>query len=476
MSMRLTPDICVIGAGSGGLSVAAAAAAFGVSVVLVEKGRMGGDCLNHGCVPSKALIAAGNRAHAMRQAGAFGIAAVEPEIDFRQVHRHVHDVIASIAPNDSVERFTALGVRVVQAEARFTDRRTVMAGDVEIRARRFVIATGSRPAVPPVPGIEEVDALTNETIFDLRRLPPRLVVIGGGPTGLELAQAYRRLGSEVTVIDAAAALAGDDPELVAIILDRLRAEGIAILERTVVERIERRGRTGVRLHLRQGGDRPLTIDGSHLLLAAGRIPNLEGLDLDKAGIAASPRGIAVSDTLRTANRRVYAIGDVVGGHGSTHAANYHAGLVIRAILFRLKARQAPAIVPRATWTDPGIAQVGLSEADSRARRGRIAVLRWPCAENDRARAERAAAGLVKLVADRKGRILGAGIVGANAGELIAPWALAVEKGYRLRDMVGYVPAYPTMGEIGKRAAISYFAGAARRPGVRRLIRFLRMFG
>lgn len=477
MSKRLTPDICVIGAGSGGLSVAAAAAAFGVPVVLVEKARMGGDCLNHGCVPSKALIAAARHAHAMRHGDDFGIAGVEPEIDFRAVHRHVHDVIASIAPNDSVERFTALGVRVIQAEARFTDRRTMVAGDVEIRARRFVIATGSRPVMPPIPGLDDVDALTNETIFDLVRRPSRLVVIGAGPVGLELAQAHRRLGSEVTVIEAATALAGDDPELAAIVLDRLRAEGVDILEQSTVERVERRGKTGVRVHAMSADGRPLVIDGTHLLVAAGRRPTLDGLDLDKAGIAVSPDGITVSDKLRTSNRRVYAIGDVVAGAPRfTHVAGYHAGLVIRAILFRLPAREVRSILPRVTFTDPEIAHVGMSEAEARQYYKKISVLRWPFAENDRARAERRSSGLIKVVADRKGRILGAGIAGADAGELIAPWALAIAKRFRLRDMAGYVPAYPTLGEIGKRAAISYFAEAARRPSVRRLIRFLRMFG
>jgi pyruvate/2-oxoglutarate dehydrogenase complex dihydrolipoamide dehydrogenase (E3) component len=476
MTNRLNPDICVIGGGSGGLSVAAAAAAFGVSVVLVERAKMGGDCLNYGCVPSKALIAAGKHAHAMRHGEAFGIADVEPEIDFRAVNRHVHEVIAAIAPNDSVERFTALGVRVIQAEARFVDRRTIVAGDFEIRARRFVVATGSRPAVPPIPGIADVDALTNETVFDLKRRPGRLLVIGAGPIGLELAQAHRRLGSDVTVIEAAAALAKDDPELTAIVLDRLRAEGIDILEQTGVERVEKRGKTGIRVHATPKGGDPVVIDGTHLLVATGRKPNVEGLDLDKAGIAFTGKGITVSDKLRTTNSRVYAIGDVAGGLQFTHVAGYHAGLVIRAILFRLPAREQRRIIPWTTYTDPELAHVGMSEADARKTHKTISILRWPYAENDRAQAERRTTGMVKLVTDRKGRILGASIVGANAGELIAIWALAISKGYGVRDMTGYVPAYPTMGEIGKRAAISYFAGAARKPIVRRVIRFLRMFG
>ena len=247
MAKVLTPDICVIGAGSGGLSVAAAAAAFGVKVVLVEKGRMGGDCLNYGCVPSKALIAAAKHADAMRTGEKFGIAKVEPEIDFKAVMRHVQGVIAAIAPTDSVERFAALGVTVIKAEARFTGRRTLIAGDTEIRARRFVLATGSSPFVPPIPGLDSIGYLTNETVFDLNRRPGHLIIIGGGPIGIELAQAFRRLGSQVTVIEAATALARDDPEMASVVLRKLRAEGVIIRERTRVTSVERRGKTSVKV-------------------------------------------------------------------------------------------------------------------------------------------------------------------------------------------------------------------------------------
>ena len=475
MTTILKPDICVIGAGSGGLSVAAAAAAFGVRVVLVEKGEMGGDCLNYGCVPSKAMIAAGRRAHHMRNAEPFGIAGVEPEIDFAKVHAHIHSVIESIAPNDSVERFTALGVHVIREEARFQDRRTVIAGDVEIRARRFVIATGSSPLVPPIPGLEGVDFLTNETIFERKRRPGHLVIIGGGPIGMELAQAHRRLGSGVTVIEAASALGKDDPEPAAIVLAKLREEGVVVREGTRVARVERRGRTGVRVHVEtQSG--PEVIDGTHLLVAAGRTANVEALDLGKAGIDFDRKGIKVSDKLRTANRRVYAIGDVTGGLQFTHVANYHAGLVIRALLFRLPARDDRSIVPWVTYTDPELAHVGMNEADAaQARKGRIRVLRWPYAENDRAQAERETTGFIKLVTDERGRLLGVTIVGANAGEMINMWALAIAQKLTVRDIAGYVSPYPTMSEIGKRASIAYFSGAARKASVRRVARFLRLF-
>ena len=475
MTTTLTPDICVIGGGSGGLSVAAACAAFGVPVVLIEKGKMGGDCLNYGCVPSKAMIAAGKLAQSMRSASKFGIASVEPDIDFRQVNRHIRSVIAAIAPNDSVERFTALGVRIIQAEAAFRDKRTVVAGEFEIRARRFVVATGSAPLVPPIPGLDTVDYLTNETVFEQTRRPRHLVVVGGGPIGMELAQAHRRLGSAVTVVEAAKALGKDDPELAAAALARLRGEGIDIREEAKVVKVEKRGKSGVRVHVEtaSGADQ---VDGTHLLVAVGRAANVNGLGLDEAGIAHDRRGITVTGKLRTTNRRVYAIGDVAGSLQFTHVASYHAGLVVRALLFRLPAGENRAIIPWATYTDPELAQVGMQEAEARKAHGRISVLRWPYAENDRAQTERKTGGFIKVIAGRRGRILGVGIVGANAGELIHIWALAVAKGLSLRDMTAYVPPYPTMTEIGKRAAITYFAGATRKPIVRRLIAFLRRFG
>jgi pyruvate/2-oxoglutarate dehydrogenase complex dihydrolipoamide dehydrogenase (E3) component len=475
MPTTLTPDICVIGGGSAGLTVAAAAAAFGVPVVLIEKGRMGGDCLNYGCVPSKALLAAARHAEAMRHASAFGIAEVEPEIDFRAVNRHVQGVIAAIAPNDSVERFTALGVRVIQAEARFRDRRTLEAGEFAVRARRFVVATGSSPLVPPIPGLETVEFLTNETLFEQTQRPEHLVVIGGGPIGMEMAQAHRRLGSAVTVIEAFRALGKDDPEAAAVVIERLKAEGVVIREEAKVSRVERRSRTGVRVHVegKAGAD---VIEGSHLLVAAGRAPNVDGLGLDAAGVEHDRKGIKVDDRLRTTNRHIYAIGDVAGRMQFTHAASYHASLILRPILFRLPAREKAHIIPWVTFTDPELAHVGLTEEEARGTHGRLSILRWPYAENDRAQAERETSGFIKVVADRRGRVLGTTIVGASAGEMIHLWALAIARGMRVRDLLAYVPPYPTLGEIGKRAALSYLSPAARKPIVRGLVRALRIFG
>jgi pyruvate/2-oxoglutarate dehydrogenase complex dihydrolipoamide dehydrogenase (E3) component len=470
----IEPDICVIGAGSGGLSVAAAAVAFGRSVVLVEKHKMGGDCLNYGCVPSKALIAAARRAHVMRTSAPFGVTPVEPAIDFAAVRDHVQDVIAAIAPNDSVERFTGLGVKVIHAAARFEDPRTVIAADLRIRARRFVVATGSSPAVPPIPGLTDVPYFTNETIFSNGRRLDHLIVVGGGPIGLELAQAHRRLGCQVTVLEAARALPKDDPELSAIVIEHLRAEGVDIREQTKVEAVAGgEGSITVTVGTPSGQQ---TVSGTHLLLAVGRRPNVTDLGLEAADIAFERSGIKVDSSLTTTNKRVFAIGDCVGGLQFTHVANEHAGIVIRRALFRLPAKFDPTRVPWVTFTEPELAHVGLTEQQAADAGLAPRVLRWPLRENDRAQAERATVGHVKVVVDSKGRIRGASIVGEQAGELIQMWALAITRGLKIKAMTEWISPYPTLSEINKRAAYRYYAGAAGNPLVRKAIGLLARLG
>lgn len=471
---QLSVDICVIGAGSGGLSVAAAAAAFGQRVVLIEKHKMGGDCLNYGCVPSKALIAAGKSAHNMRTSSRFGILPVEPQIDHAAVNAHVRGVIDAIAPNDSVERFTGLGVRVILAPARFVDKRTVVAGDYRITARRFVIATGSSPVVPPIPGLADVPYFTNETIFDNKQRLPHLIVVGGGPIGLELAQAHRRLGSDVTVLEGMKAMAKDDPELAAVVLDALRNEGIDIREGALVESVAQAG-DKIRVTVARNGTSE-TVEGTHILVAAGRRPNTADLGLDAAGIVAEKKGIKVNAGLRTTNRKVYAIGDVAGGLQFTHVANDHAGIVIRRILFRLPAKATGRPVPWVTYTEPELAHIGMTEAEASAKFGKINVLRWPYHENDRAQAERETHGHIKVVTSAKGKILGATIVGAQAGEIIQMWALALSQGLKIKAMTEWISPYPTLSEINKRAAIRYFATVPGNPVVRKIIAWLAKLG
>lgn len=464
----LTPDVCVVGGGSAGLVVAAGAAQLGLEVVLVERAEMGGDCLNFGCVPSKALIAAAQAAQAQRGGAAFGIAPVEPKVDFAKVMDHVAGVIAAIAPNDSVVRFEGLGVRVLKEEARFIGRTDLQAGPHRIRSKRIVLATGSRPTAPPIPGLADVPYLTNETIFANRTLPAHLLVIGGGPIGLEMAQAHRRLGARVTVLEAATFLAKDDPELAAIVVARLRTEGVDLRHQVKIARVDRTA-SGMAVTL-DGGER---IEGSHLLVAAGRAPIIEALDLDKAGIAFTRKGITVDASLRTSNRNVWAIGDCNGLYAFTHMAGYEASLFIRGALFRAPAKLDPSIVPWATYTDPELAQVGIGEAEARKRHGgAIRVLRWKLAENDRAQAERETDGLVKVITDARGRILGATIVGPHAGDLIQPWCLAISRRLKIAAMASFVPPYPTLGEASKRAAGSYFTETLFGARSRALVRFL----
>ncbi|RLQ87076.1 dihydrolipoyl dehydrogenase family protein [Notoacmeibacter ruber] len=468
-------DICVIGAGSGGLSVAAAAAAFGVPTVLIERGEMGGDCLNVGCVPSKALIAAARTAHEMRHGAArFGIANVEPQIDFPAVMAHVKGVIASIAPHDGVPRYTAMGVKVIKADARFADADTVEAGTHRIKARRFVIATGSRPAVPPIDGLEGVPYLTNETLFDLTELPDHLLVLGGGPIGIEMAQAFRRLGSRVSVLEASQAMGAADREMAELALASLRADGVDIFEGAAVSSVSGAG-GNITVTIGEGED-ARRITGSHLLVATGRKLNTDTLALDAANIAHDKKGIEIDSGLRsTTNKRVYAVGDVSGGPAFTHTAGYQAGLVMRPLLFRIPAKMDASIQPAVTYCDPPLAQIGLTEKQAREKHGKIDIRRFALAENDRARAERKTEGHVKMVI-AGGKIVGVHIFGDAADEMIGLWCLAVQKGMKPSDVTGYVPPYPTRGEIGKRAATDYYSAMARRPAVRRIIAFLRRFG
>lgn len=469
-------DICVIGAGSGGLTVAAAAAQFGQKVVLIEKGEMGGDCLNTGCVPSKSLLAAAKHAQAMRSAAAFGIAAVEPKVDFGKVTAYVRSVIATIAPHDSQARFEGLGVEVIRAPARFTGPDTVEAGGKTITARRFVIATGSRPAIPDIPGLAGVPFQTNETIFSLDALPRHLVIIGGGPIGIELAQGFRRLGAQVSILEASEPLSREDPELVAPVLDALRREGVDIIAHAGISAIDK-AEDGLTISFNaQGANR--TVTGSHILVATGRKPEIEQLNLAAAGIASTARGITVDDSLRTSNPRVHAIGDVTGGPQFTHAASFHARLVIKNMLFRLPGKANKVSIPRVTYSDPELAQVGLTEAEARMKfgDGQVSVVRWPFRDNDRARTDNRPEGLVKVVTGRGGRILGAGITGDKAGELISAWTIAISQGLKIKALASTVLPYPTLGEAGTRAAVSYYSGLASRPWLRTVIRWLGKFG
>lgn len=470
MTGRIDADLCVIGAGSAGLSLAAGAAQLGRKVVLVEKGEMGGDCLNYGCVPSKALIAAGARAQAMRDAAVFGVSAGEPAIDFGAVMDHVRHVIEQIAPHDSQARFEGLGVRVIRAPAVFTGPGSVSAGEHEIVAKRFVIATGSSPAIPPIPGLDGTPYLTNETIFANRTKPDHLIVIGGGPIGVELAQAHRRLGASVTIIEGLTLLNRDDAEAVDIVRKALAREGVDIIERASVIRAERLA-AGIAVTL-EGGRR---LEGSHLLVAVGRRANLHGLALDRAGVAIEQGRLVLDQGLRTTNRRVFAAGDAAGGLQFTHVAGDHASTLVRRLLFKTPARRRDHLAPRVTYCDPELASVGLTEAQAREKGIAANVARWEFANNDRAVAERNTAGFIKALVGRGGRILGATIVGEGAGEQIGLWSFALANRLNIGAMTNYIAPYPTRSEISKRAGGAHYTPTLFSGRTRKLVKLLAAF-
>ena len=453
---KINTDLLIIGAGSGGLSVAAGAAQMGANVVLLEGGEMGGDCLNYGCVPSKALLAKAKEAHQ-------GL-----PISYADAMRHVHEVIGKIEPMDSQERFEGFGVKVIRAYGKFVSPTEVEAGDTRIKARRIVVATGSSPMVPPIPGLDAVPYLTNESLWDLTEQPAHLLIIGAGPIGMEMAQAHVRLGSKVTVVDMARALHHDDPELTAVVIDWLKREGVQIIEGDGVAGVS--GTVGaVTLTLDDGR----TVTGSHLLVAAGRKPNVAELNIEVAGIEMDGPFVKTDDSLKTSNKKVYAIGDVNGRMQFTHAAGYQAGVIVRSALFGLPAKASHAHVPHATYTQPELAQVGLTEAAAKAKYGdKLEVVRFDLAHNDRAVSEGINEGLIKVMVVKK-RPVGVSIVGHHAGELISLWSLAMVNKLTMAQISAMIAPYPTYAEINKRASGAYFIPRLfDNPSVKRVVRLV----
>lgn len=453
-------DLCIIGAGSGGLSIAAGAAQLGRSVVLYEAEEMGGDCLNYGCVPSKALIAAGKHAHALTTGPDFGVKKAKPKVNFDKVKAHIQGVIDHIAPVDSQERFEGLGCIVIRERARFKDARMIESDTSEVRAKRIVIATGSRASAPPIPGLDVTPYLTNETIFSVETLPEKLLIIGAGPIGLELGQAFVRLGSQVEIIDIVPPLGRNEPEHADILVQALKDEGI-VFHTPAETKLIRKTDGGVAIDLEDG----TILDGTHLLVAAGRRPVMDGLELEKANIKYSKQGIDTDDRLRTSNPRVFAVGDVSGRGGLTHAAGYHAGIIIKAFYFlppilnRLFGKATTDRMPAAVYTEPELANIGMSETEARDKGHDVKILRWDFEENDRAIAERSDQGGVKIIATKKGKILGASIVGASAGELIQIISLAMTNNVKISGLAQFISPYPTRSEAVKRAAGSFYTEA-----------------
>ncbi len=454
-------DIIAVGGGAAGLVTAAGAAGLGARVALIERGRMGGECLWTGCVPSKALLAAARAAARARAAKRYGIEVGEPRVDFARVMAHVRAAQQAIAPNDSPERFRGLGVDVFQGTATFVDRSTLRVNDRELKTRNIVIATGSRPVVPPIPGIEKVAYLTNENVFELEQLPASLVVLGGGAVGVELAQAFALLGSRVTLLEAGSRiLQSEDDEIADLALDRLRRDGIVVHTAAGAQQIGNAAE-GVQVATSQG-----TFTASALLVAAGRHANSDTLQLENAGVAHDENAVHVDPYLRTNVKSIWAVGDVTGAPRFTHVADYQARLVLRNALFPGRSAADYRTVPWAIYTQPELAHVGLTEGQAREQHGAVQVWRKAFDELDRAIADGETEGLVKIIADGKGRILGAHIFGAHASTLLGEVALAMKTNVKLSQLSGIMHAYPTYPEAAKHIGDAYvragFKGLARR--------------
>ena len=472
--MAVEYDVVIIGGGSGGLVVASAAAQLKAKVALVEKDRLGGDCLWFGCVPSKSLLHASRVAHEVKTSSRFGIYSTPPDIQFSEAIGHVQKVISNIQPNDSPERFESLGVEVIFGEGQFKDQKTFTVNGRDLNARAFVVSTGSRPKVPPIEGLEEAGFLTNEQVFSLKERPDSLAVIGAGPIGCELGQALHRLGSQVTMISSRDhILSKEEPEAALVVEEQLEADGINVI----------RGKRAQKVEVIDGkkylwvGDEKVIVD--EILVSSGRVPNVDSLNLEAAGVQYNEKGLIVNQKLQTSNKRIYACGDVIGGYQFTHVAAYEAAVVIQNALFFPSAKADYRVIPWATFTEPELARVGLTEEQARERYGNeFEVLKQEFADVDRAQAEGATAGFAKIITTPKGQILGAHIVGPSAGEIIHEVILAMKNQLPVSALTGMIHIYPTLSEVNSKAALqlkkrNYAKNELLQNTLRRLFRFLR---
>ncbi|MEK6874457.1 MAG: dihydrolipoyl dehydrogenase [Nanoarchaeota archaeon] len=447
-------DIVVIGGGSGGLVAAAGAAKFGAKIALLEKNKLGGECLWTGCIPSKAFIHVAKIAHTVRHASNIGIKPEKISIDFSKIIDYVHNVITKIQPHDSKERFESLGVAVFFGNPRFENKNTINIGNHHIKAKHFIIATGSRPYIPEIPGLHETGFLTNETVFENRKFPQNLLVIGGGAIGSEMAQAFARLGSQVTILEHGdTILSKEDPAVANEIKHIFTQEGITILTNSTIHSISKQGKKKTITYKKEG--RLSKVSGDEILLASGRSPNVEGLNLEHIGVVFDKRKIKVNQHLQTTIPTIYAIGDVKGGYQFTHIASYEAGIALANILFKLPIKTDYSIVPWTTFTDPEVAQVGLTEQEARKKHGDLLIFQEPFSEIDRAQTDNNTKGFIRLITTKKGKILGVHIIGPHAGELIAEYTLAMRKKLTIKDIYQTIHVYPTLSGINTRIAGKY---------------------
>jgi pyruvate/2-oxoglutarate dehydrogenase complex dihydrolipoamide dehydrogenase (E3) component len=470
--MRYNYHIIVLGAGSGGLVVASGGASLGAKVALIEEDKMGGDCLNTGCVPSKSFLRAAHLAADIRDASSFGLSAILTGVDASLIMKRVHDVIQTIAPHDSIERFTSLGVDVINGRGVLVDSHAVKVNDRIITGKYIVIATGSRAAVPPIPGLADVPYLTNENIFNLQKLPEKLLILGGGPIGLELGQGFRHLGSEVEIIDIAPHLFPKDDEEVVPLMERLlQKEGIILTLSAKINQIKKNGDEITVVLEKDGIIREVA--GSHLLVSLGRKPITKDMGLENAGVKPDQRGyVTVNNHMQTNIKNIYACGDVAGPYQFTHMAGYQAGVVIRNIIFPLKKASVDySTVPWTTYTRPEVAHVGYTEQWAREEGLFIDSIMVELKESDRAQTDNDTEGFLKLVLGKKNRIIGATMVGNKAGEIIPLASLAIRNKMKATVFMSQIFSYPTEAEIFKFASLA-FAKKSFKPWMKVVIKTL----
>jgi len=474
MARQKKRDLIILGGGSGGLVIASVASQLGLKVTLIEaREKLGGDCLHYGCVPSKSLLHCARLVQQQRHAATLGLTATAaPEVDHAAVNAYIRSVIDTLQIHDDPERFRSYGCEVLFGSGRFVAPRQVEVNGEVIKAKRIVIATGSSPYIPPIEGLEEAGYLTNEQLFSLEQRPGHLAILGGGPIGIEMAQAFHRLGSRVTVLlRGDTIMPNDDAEHAAQLKSVLMEEGVEFLNNSELQRVARREDGVLLLALKVSGDEERQLQVDELLVATGRQPNTGGLNLEAAGVEAGHKGITVDARLRTTNRHIYACGDVCGPYQFTHMAEYQAGIVISNALFRFPKKVDYRFVPWVTYTEPELAGVGLSEQKAREQGLEVEVLRFPFKDIDRAVTEGATAGGTKFVV-HKGKIVGASILGGHAGELLHEIVLAMKSGSTLTTLSSTIHAYPTLSQVHRRTANTQLSGKLFSPFSRQLVQWL----